>query len=979
VETIGAGKVLSLNTLSEDDETWHVRLQIIPTAPRVSRTCIVWLAYPSLSPVLTRRVPLAFLQQLFNSNWNSRNYLTVDFSDTNIVVSVDPQLASYYKLPIGAGYDLSQKIPFYIDWGLTISNATVAELILSVNSSSGGDLGLPDPMAYVMLSARVVGVDGNPIELEDYELDVRADVFNLAIKFLLTTTYDWVPVDPAAAIAYRHGYVSFRANEQDDILSELSWDSSPIVKHFLASKLQDARPQLIQYLNSFAVKVGAAVTPWLLGADFDVVGVRYDPKSTQPTPEGMPEGDLIIDYAGEEVPAGSGLGTLHSGVNVANLAATPNLTSRVLAITSPAHATVSSGTSTSLVFAATGGTSPYTWHCSGPLPSGLAFVGDALVGQAISTGPFTLQVGVTDAVGASQSQTFTLFVNPASVSVSPTGGFPDAQAGTEYSVLAAVQGGAAPYQWSAINLPSGLTMGSSGVIDGIPLGPPGTRDVVVQVVDSQGTTAWGGGPLSVLLPRLFGDSRYCPRGNADRMWSPPEANAALGGTLPGRVQDATSPGELAKIDHIVVLMMENRSFDHMLGYLSKEGQRTDVDGLKWETTGTNTFYNYYNGRYYLPNRLYDTGIITTEAISPDHSHSAVRAQICDGMKHFVSNYAKQKVGDNPELLKLVMGYYTATELPVYDRLARDFAICDRWFCSHVGPTWPNRFVTLTGDLNRDSYGEPEVDTPLPSDFTPSEATTLFDHLTARGVEWQYFQQRASFIRAFTKYTFDTVNIREYGDPSTGFKASAKAGLKSVTFVDPLFGDLPAGVSSPQDNDDAPPSNLRDGQRFVWEVVNTLFQPASNPNWMKTMLVVVYDEHGGFYDHVEPPTNFPSLIGQSSGRLGPRVPAFVISPWTPAGLVLRDVFDHTTIAATIFRRFCSPYPPLMGPRAAMSLDLRKALSLTTPRGIERPLLGLAPNIPATTARTTERAFPAVGDSSPDSTLLAALSMMLGKGG
>jgi phospholipase C len=97
-----------------------------------------------------------------------------------------------------------------------------------------------------------------------------------------------------------------------------------------------------------------------------------------------------------------------------------------------------------------------------------------------------------------------------------------------------------------------------------------------------------------------------------------------------------------------------------------------------------------------------------------------------------------------------------------------------------------------------------------------------------------------------------------------------------------------------------------------------------------MLLVVYDEHGGFYDHVDPPDNATPLRGQNSGKLGPRVPAFVVSPFTPAGLVLHDTFDHGTIGATVLRRFCSPNPPFMSARVSAALDLRNALPLVDRR-------------------------------------------------
>ena len=174
------------------------------------------------------------------------------------------------------------------------------------------------------------------------------------------------------------------------------------------------------------------------------------------------------------------------------------------------------------------------------------------------------------------------------------------------------------------------------------------------------------------------------------------------------------------------------------------------------------------------------------------------------------------------------------------------------------------------------------------------------------------------------------NVLEFDEFRTTVE---RGGLPSVTFVDPLFGDLPAGAGAPPDNDDAPPADLADGQRFIGQIFTTLFTPNINKNWLRTMLIVVYDEHGGFYDHVPPPSDAPPLTGQSGGQLGPRVPAFVVSPWTPPGLVLKDTFDHTTIAATILRRFCSPHPPVMSPRVTAARDLRDALPLTTPH--EKP--------------------------------------------
>src|SRR5205823_6069634 len=136
-------------------------------------------------------------------------------------------------------------------------------------------------------------------------------------------------------------------------------------------------------------------------------------------------------------------------------------------------------------------------------------------------------------------------------------------------------------------------------------------------------------------------------------------------------------------------------------------------------------------------------------------------------------------------------------------------------------------ITIMGDLNRDSYGAPEVNTPDYLDLTPVERTTLFDLLTSRGVSWVFFQHQFSMLCAFTKYSFDMVNVRQFLDPVNGFEATVAGrnpigsrGLPSVTFIDPAFGDLPAGIgAAQQDNDDAPPSDLKNGQAFINGIIH----------------------------------------------------------------------------------------------------------------------------------------------------------------
>ena len=186
-----------------------------------------------------------------------------------------------------------------------------------------------------------------------------------------------------------------------------------------------------------------------------------------------------------------------------------------------------------------------------------------------------------------------------------------------------------------------------------------------------------------------------------------------------------------------------------------------------------------------------------------------------------------------------MGYYNAGQVPVYDALAREFMICQRWFAAHPGSTFCNRFYTLTGRLNRDSFGNFEFNNFTGDDFKPVSTKTIFDHLSDHGVSWHYYEHRYCTLRLFERYTTDINYIVDVDDPSRGFYASAMAGtLPSVSFIDPNFIDEPDG----QDNDDGAPSDIRAGQNLIGRVVNAVMQ---GPKWNKTLLIITYDEHGGF--------------------------------------------------------------------------------------------------------------------------------------
>ena len=275
----------------------------------------------------------------------------------------------------------------------------------------------------------------------------------------------------------------------------------------------------------------------------------------------------------------------------------------------------------------------------------------------------------------------------------------------------------------------------------------------------------------------------------------------------------------------------------------------------------------------------------------------------------------------------VLGYHTAQTLPAYAALAQNYMVCDRWFASHPGPTFPNRFYYLGGQLGRDAAGEPQRDNGADS-LRLLRSRTIQDALTEHGVAWTMYESRPDvcMLRMYARYAFDDTLIR----PIDEFYDAARGGnLPSVTFLEPQY-HLGAATS-----DDHPPSDVARGQAFVGRVYAAL---TANPAaWQKTLLVITYDEHGGLADHVLPPL---ADRYQAPGEpildttYGVRVPAFIVSPWVPAGsttaLAGNLVYDHTSILKTIANRFMPFESALLSDRMAYANDLFPLLTLSQAR-------------------------------------------------
>jgi phospholipase C len=346
-----------------------------------------------------------------------------------------------------------------------------------------------------------------------------------------------------------------------------------------------------------------------------------------------------------------------------------------------------------------------------------------------------------------------------------------------------------------------------------------------------------------------------------------------------------SVAALDKIEHIVVLMLENRSFDHMLGYLGLEANGLDVDGLGEGMANT------HEGRSYPIFRLAKTAF--TKAQDPCHSGACVDEQVANGNGGFAASYIQTREDPAAAEPVVVMGYYDGEQLPIYDFLARRFCVCDRWFCSIRGATFPNRLYAVAGHAagSRDNASPPVYHLP-----------SFVRQLDAAGATWRWYTHELfatiwAVDRDYLAKTFDNVRPFSSGVSSEHFFSAAKRGaLPNVAWIDPNFVDLGGAVGS---NDDHPPSDVRAGQELVLRVFNALVR---SPAWERTMLVITYDEHGGFFDHVEPPSAEDDDPRPEFHAYGPRVPAIVVSPRVHAG-VSHEVFDHTSIIKTCLVRFC----------------------------------------------------------------------------
>jgi phospholipase C len=355
------------------------------------------------------------------------------------------------------------------------------------------------------------------------------------------------------------------------------------------------------------------------------------------------------------------------------------------------------------------------------------------------------------------------------------------------------------------------------------------------------------------------------------------------------------PGpEQSGIEHIVVVTMENRSFDHFLGWLpNADGKQA---GLRYaDRAGVSHATHSLSGDY--------TGCPHPD---PDHSYDGARLQYDHGL---MDGFLRAGSSDVYSI-----GYYREQDIPFYAALARNYTTCDRYFASILGPTFPNRLFLHAAQTDR-----------LTNSTNFSSLPTIWDRLASAGVSANYFYSNVPFVALWGAKYFGISRLYQE------FLVSAARGtLPAVSFLDPRYTLLDDGTG----NDDHPHADIRKGDLFLHQTFEAV---AKGPKWASTVFIVNFDEWGGFFEHVAPPrataaNNVDTDLVNGKALLGLRVPTVVASPFSRGNpddaRVSALVFDHTSVLKLIEWRW--GLGPL-SPRDASSdvLSLAYALNFKEP--------------------------------------------------
>jgi len=408
------------------------------------------------------------------------------------------------------------------------------------------------------------------------------------------------------------------------------------------------------------------------------------------------------------------------------------------------------------------------------------------------------------------------------------------------------------------------------------------------------------------------------------------SGVAVAGALPlslsrqvARTLNSPAPGDLSSIEHIVILMQENRSFDHYFGTFP--GVRGFADQAAIRLPGGGPVFHQPDPGHpqgYLAPFRYDTSATSAQATpSTDHTWPTQHEAWNGGR---MDQWVKAK---GP----YTMGYFTQADIPFHWALAEAFTLCDNYRCSVLGPTNPNRLYMWTAMIDPGGTGGgPVVDNTPAFDNVILSWTTYPERLQAAGVSWQVYQEEDNYddnaLAWFKQFAAAPASseLRRRGmrkRPAGWFEADARAGnLPQVSWI-----------VAPTAQSEHPDYFPAAGAEYIASKLDAI---ASNPElWAKTLFILTYDENDGLFDHVPPPTAPAGTRGEYVQGLpiglGFRVPATVISPWSAGGRICPDVMDHTSLIRIIERVFGVTEPNISDWRRSTCGDFTGALQFGGP--------------------------------------------------
>ena len=403
---------------------------------------------------------------------------------------------------------------------------------------------------------------------------------------------------------------------------------------------------------------------------------------------------------------------------------------------------------------------------------------------------------------------------------------------------------------------------------------------------------------------------------------------------------------MADIKNVFVLMLENRSFDHMLGFSGitgtdpATGTQTSIIGLD----GTQS--NEYQSQTYTVG----SPALDSMPVDPGHEFVDVLMQLCGpgatyapggayppiNNSGFVADYVESpspEEGKAPNDFGNIMRCMSPEQLPVLNALAGEFAVCDNWYASMPGPTWPNRFfvhAASSGGLDDSPSNEDMFVWETVSGFEFQNGT-VFDALAAKSATPWRIYSGGDFPNVGALKGIHQPQILPFNDFARDVANPSYPWL--YTFIEPNYGDILNGTY-----EGGTSQHPLDGVTHGEALIKTVYEAIRKSlHWNTSLLIVTWDEHGGFYDHVAPP---PAVAPGDAGagykyskhgftfeQLGVRVPAVIVSPWIPKNLIDHQRYDHAPIPATLQQLFGIP---ALTKRDAAAHDVTPLLSLATPR-------------------------------------------------